>query len=111
RAPGAVPRGRIPAGPGRLLGLLVEVVLLDVRQDEAGPADAVAEDFLAAGRQRLIRVVVVVHGQAELLEVVLALDAGGGLAHLLHRRQQEPDQDGNDGDYHQQLDEGESTTR
>src|SRR5262249_47821079 len=42
-------------------------------------------------------VVVVVEGQADLLEVVGALDAGGGVADLLHCRQQKAHQDGDDG--------------
>src|SRR5262249_26650869 len=68
------------------------------------PAAAVGAD---AGRQLLVGVVVGVHGQAELLEVVLALQAGGGLAHLLDGGHEQADQDGNNGDHHQQLDEGE----
>ena len=45
--------------------------------------------------------------QADLLEVVGALDAAGGLAGRLHGRQQQRDQDADDGDDHQELDEGE----
>src|SRR5262245_26569339 len=48
-----------------------------------------------------------VAGQADLLEVVGALDAAGGLAHLLHRRQEQPDQHRDDADHHQQLDQRE----
>jgi hypothetical protein len=51
-----------------------------------------------------------VDGQADLLEVVLALDPGSRLAHLLHRGHEETDQDRDDGDHHQQLNEGESPT-
>src|SRR5438105_3750202 len=47
-------------------------------------------------------------GQANLLEVVGALRARGRFAYLLHRRQKQADQDGNDGDHHQQLDQGKS---
>src|SRR5262249_43827392 len=43
-----------------------------------------------------------------LFEVVLALGAGGGLAHLLHRGQQQADEDGDDGDHHQQLNQRET---
>src|SRR5262245_53976765 len=53
---------------------------------------------------------VIVYRQADLLEIVRALNAGGGLAHLLDRRQQEPDQDRDDRDHHQQLDQGEGAT-
>jgi len=48
-----------------------------------------------------------VQGNADLLQVVLAPDAGGCFAHLLDGRQEQADQDGNDGDDHQQLDERE----
>src|SRR5262249_27165223 len=41
------------------------------------------------------------------LQVVLALDACGGLADLLHGRQQQADEDGDDGDHHQQLNQRE----
>src|SRR5262245_44340842 len=51
--------------------------------------------------------VVSVSGHAHLLEVVGALDAAGGLAHLLHRGQEQADEDGDDGDHHQQLNERE----
>ena len=49
--------------------------------------------------------VVVVQGQSELLDVVLAAHAGRGLAHLLNSRQQQADQDRDDGDHHEQLDQ------
>ena len=44
----------------------------------------------------------------DLLEVVLALRAGGGLADLLDGGQQQADQDRDDGDHHQQFDQGEA---
>jgi hypothetical protein len=47
-------------------------------------------------------------GQANLLEVVTALGDCGRLADLLHRGQQETDEDGNDGNDHQQFDQRES---
>ena len=54
---------------------------------------------------------VVVHGQADLLEVVDALGTPGGLAGRLHGGQQQRDQDGDDGDHHQQFDQRERATR
>jgi hypothetical protein len=51
--------------------------------------------------------VVAVHGDAELLEVVLALQARGRLADLLDGGDQQADQDGDDRDDHQQLDQRE----
>src|SRR5262249_17948355 len=63
------------------------------------------------GGKRPQSVVVVVDGQAQLLEVVLTADAVGRFAYLLHRREQQPDQEANDSDDHQQLDQRESTGR
>ena len=53
---------------------------------------------------------VVVKGDAELLQVVLALGAGGGLADLLHGRQEQADQDGDDRNDYQQFDQRERAT-
>ena len=61
------------------------------------------------GWEPAVRPFVVVQRQADLLEVVRALDARRRLADLLHGRQQEADQDGDDGNHHQQLDERERT--
>jgi hypothetical protein len=53
---------------------------------------------------------VVVQGQADLLEIVGAAQACSGLAHFLHGRQEQADEHGDDGDHHQQLDQGKRTT-
>jgi hypothetical protein len=42
---------------------------------------------------------------AQLLEVVAALHARGSLADFLHGGQEQADEDGDDGDHHQQLDQ------
>src|SRR5262249_49757709 len=57
-----------------------------------------------------VGVVRVVESEADLFQVVGALDAAGGFPDLLNGRQQQPDQDRDDGDYHQQLDEREGFT-
>ena len=49
-----------------------------------------------------------VQGEAHLLEVVLALHAGGGFADLLHGGQKQPDQDRDDGDDDEQFDQCET---
>jgi hypothetical protein len=51
-----------------------------------------------------------VGGQADLFQVVLAAHPGGRLADLLDGGQEQADQDGDDGDHHQQLDERERRT-
>jgi hypothetical protein len=86
--------------------------LFDVRQEvehqggEEGPAVVAG-----LGRQTALRVVGVLHRQTDLSEVVLALGACGGLADFLHGGQQQADQDGDDGDHHQQLDQREADSR
>ena len=61
-------------------------------------------------RQLLVRVVVVVHPQANLLEIVGALAPSGRFACRLHRRQQQRDQDPNDRNDHQELDQGKTSS-
>src|SRR5262249_44143907 len=55
-----------------------------------------------------IDVMVLLHGKADLFHVVLALDTGGGSPHLLDRGQEQPDEYGDDGDDHQELDQREA---
>ena len=55
----------------------------------------------------VVLIVIILGGQADLLEIVRALGTSGGLAGRLHGRQQQRDQHGDDGDHHQQLDQGE----
>ena len=61
-----------------------------------------------ARRKRAEGVVVVLQGQAELLEVVGALGAAGGFARGLNGGKEEGDQEGDDRDRDEELDEGES---
>jgi hypothetical protein len=66
-----------------------------------------AEQVPLARRKDLVHVVIIVHRQSDLLEVVRALRSLGSFPGGLHRRQQESDENSNDGDHHQQLDERE----
>ena len=107
--------GRRPVG-GVQVGIehVIQGVLLDVRQDQRTPSPARRGlvgciDHVALG-QVAVGVVVAVHAQADLLEVVLALGTGGGRTDLLHRGQQQSDQDRDDGNDHQQLDQGKPRT-
>jgi hypothetical protein len=52
--------------------------------------------------------VVIVHGQADLLQIVDALDAPRGFTRRLNGRQQKRDQNRNDGDDDQELDQSEA---
>ena len=52
-----------------------------------------------------MRRVVVMQRQADLLEIIAALQLPGRLPGRLDRRQQQRDQDADDGDYHQQFNE------
>jgi len=59
----------------------LEIVLFDIRQQVRVGGEAIA---VVTGWQAIESAVIVVHGQAELLEVVRALHAGGGFANFLH---------------------------
>jgi len=61
---------------------------------------------VSARRKLLLVIVIVVAGKAELLEVVLALDAVCRFARPLHGGHQQTNEDGNDGDHHQQFNQG-----
>src|SRR5947199_54813 len=70
-----------------------------------------AVEAAVAGRGRVVvGGGAVVEGDAQLVQVVLGLGAGGGLADLLDRGQEQADEDGDDGDDDQQLDEREAAT-
>src|SRR5262249_25671454 len=78
----AVAPGHVgPHGGAHGLG---DVDLLKLGQDEGLPAEAGGGAEGGARGERVVGVVVGVQGDAELLEVVLALQACGGLADLLH---------------------------
>ncbi len=115
-------RGRAAAGAdealdghGQLRGIgcspgdepVIEGLLLYVGQDLDGPSGPGA---ILVGKL-LIYIVVVVQGQANLLEIVDALRACSGLADFLNGRQEQADEDGNDGDDHQQLDQRKADMR
>ena len=51
---------------------------------------------------------IVLQGHAQLPEIVLAMGAPGRFAGRLDGRQEQADQDADDGDHHQQFDQGET---
>src|SRR5262249_20003099 len=53
-----------------------------------------------------IGIVIVMDGHSQLLQIVGTLHPVGRLAHLLHGRQKEADEHRNDGNDHQELDQG-----
>ena len=96
---------------GRSLGR--EGWLFDERKDgdrPAGVRHAIGMiDRTVPGWKAVARVVVVVEGESELLDAVLAIEPRRRGPHLLHRGEQKPDQDRNDRDDDEELDEGEGT--
>ena len=86
---------------------LVGCLLLDVRKEIV---ERRADDFpgmRVAARDIPVRVVPLVGGQQDLVQVVGALDPAGGGPGLLHRGERQAQQHPQDGDDHQQLDERE----
>src|SRR5262249_14633733 len=63
-----------------------------------------------AGREGAVDVVIVVQADTDLVQVVLALQPAGGLADLLDGGHQQADEDGDDGNDHQQFDQREGGT-
>ena len=61
--------------------------------------------------EKVVDIMVIVHRQADLLEMIATLGPTGRFTGLLYRRQQQGDQDRNDGDHYQQLDQCERGTR
>lgn len=59
--------------------------------------------------KRVVRRLVVVQRETDLLEMILALRAACSFARLLHGRQEQGDQDGNNSNHHQKFDEREAT--
>jgi hypothetical protein len=105
----AVPRQlRVP--------LLCHVVLLQVRHEQ-NPAGDVAGSRLASLKVHhgighfAHGIVVALGGEADLLEVVRALDASRGGTHFLDGGEEQTDQDRNDGDHDQKLDQREGRAR
>src|SRR5262249_55972942 len=99
--------GQGDAGRGRLreVDQVFQAFLLNERQ-QVGLGGEGLGPGVAAGGEIAKGVVVHVQGQAELVEVVPALDALGHGADLLDGGQQQPDQDGNDGEDDEQLNQG-----
>src|SRR5688572_25019975 len=71
----------------------------EARSEGAADRRVVADD----GRQMPVRIMIIVRGQTELLEVVVTLDARRGLAHLLHTWEQQAEQDHDDANHHEQF--------
>jgi hypothetical protein len=74
---------------------------------ECCPVDGRIRAF-AGGRQKTVSRFVIGDRQTHLLQVVLALGAGGGLADFLHGWQEQTDEDGDDGNHYQQLNQSET---
>jgi hypothetical protein len=98
--------GHAHPGNRRLIDL-EDVILFEEGQQEQCPGVAILATTRPQIRKRPARVVVVVHGQAELLEVVAARHACCRLADFLDGRQEQANEDGDDGNHHQELNQRE----
>ena len=94
--------------------MLVQIILFHIRQQARQPTpairigpDAVRAKKLA-GWKAPLAIVVILHGQGELPQIVQTLGAGGGFTHALYGGQEQAEQHANDCDYHQQLQQRES---
>src|SRR5262249_51528557 len=91
----------------RAIGVrFVHALLLDVGQQVI---EGRANDLVGIGiaRNEAVRIVGLVGGQQDLVQVVGALAAAGGGARFLHGREGQADQRADDGNYDQQLDQRE----
>jgi hypothetical protein len=84
---------------GGEVGRVVDVGLLDESREAQSPVPP--RGVLAADGQQAVDVVIVLHPQAKLFQVVDALAPPGRLASRLYGGQQQGDQDGDDRDHHQ----------
>ncbi len=78
--------------------------LREAAVDQPEPGHPAAD---APGREGVMHIVVIVHGQGDLLEVVHALDPPRRLAGALDGGEQQRDQDRDDRDHHEQFDQRE----
>lgn len=113
---------RLDCGPQRSSGdiqLIVDRCLIEVRKNQCRPTPRLevrqCRNVVGVigrhrpGRKRTVDVQIVVQCQADVVQIVAALGAACGLPGLLHRGQQQGNQDCDNGDDDQQFDEGERT--
>src|SRR5262249_44998353 len=92
---------------GEAHDLLKEAALLHVGESEEDPAPLiVAPTAGVSPGKSMVDIVVAVASERKLLEVIGALRAVGRFSDLLHGRQKQANEHGNDGNYHQELDQG-----
>src|SRR5262249_1443247 len=104
-----------PAGAGKIVtivflrfGQVGQVLLFEIGEQQVEDtrfaiAPGAVPDPVRHGGESLVVVVVVVDSQSELFEIIAALHACRRFADLLDGGQQQADEDGDDGDHHQQL--------
>src|SRR5262245_24440913 len=80
-------------------------------RDEQRIAPVDSRRLAVDGREPVAAGGVVLHRQADLLQVVLTLGPVSGFTDLVHGRQEQADDDRDDGNHHQELDQREGATR
>ena len=94
--------------------LLVNIFLFHVGQDGCEGGNSIKSgsigrvDTFTRSRKAVVGALEVVQCQANLFQVVGATGLGCSFTNLLHRRQKQTNKNGNNGNHHQQLDQGES---
>src|SRR5262249_3747307 len=96
------------AAPRRVGGFGSVPLTLEILASCWRPTDKDRIVAVGGRHSALVRVRTVVQSEDHLMEVVLGLGASRGVAHFLHGGQQQADEDGNDRNYHQQLDQREA---
>lgn len=110
---GNVPTEGVAGGRVAHIEFAVDRAQFDIRRKEGGPGPVsfviadVGVDHIDGG-EHAERGIVIVNGQADLLEVVFTTAATGCFPCLLDRREEECNQDGNNGDDDEQFNQGES---
>ena len=97
----------------RHVELAIEILLFDIWEQQNGPGGktGISIGMKPAGWKTAQLVVEIMGAQADLFQIVLAAQATGRFSHFLNGRQKHADQNGNNGNDHQDFDKREGSTK